>query len=273
MMIRKLSALLLCLLVFSGSCLTVFAASANVIDQAGLLSSSDVAVLEEEAVKMKDQYGLDLVYLTVESLNGKTARDYADDYYDQNGYGEDGVLFLLAMEEREWYISTCGIAIYALTDYALGEIESEVVPYLSDGRYYEAFYHFQVLLSEYMDAYEQGEPIDGYVPGYREDVVYYEPEREVKREVNLLLSLVIGVVVAAVAVLIMRSSMNTKRKQSSAGDYLKQGSYHLRRHQDLFLYSNVTKTRRQENNGTRGGGSSVHRSSGGRSHGGRGGRF
>ena len=97
-----------------------------------------------------------------------------------------------------------------------------------------------------------------------------------KRSPNILLSLVIGVVVAAVSVLIMRASMNTKRMQYSASDYMNPGSFHLRTQQDIFLYSNVTKVRRQENNnssGGGGGGSSVHTSSSGRSHGGGGGKF
>lgn len=110
-----------------------------------------------------------------------------------------------------------------------------------------------------------------YYHGDRETVVHYEQ----KRSPNFLLSLVLGVVIAAVAVLIMRASMNTKRMQHSASDYIKPGSFHLRTHQDMFLYSNVSKVRRQQNNngGHGGGGSSVHTSSGGRSHGGGGGKF
>ena len=269
---RKIISLFLCLLIIGSLSLTASATSGFVIDQAGLLTSNEIETLEADAQAFQDTYGLDLVYLTVNSLNGKFARDYADDYYDENGYGEDGVLFLLAMEEREWYISTSGSAIYALTDYGLTEIENTVVPYLSNGQYYEAFCQFQATLPRFLDAYDQGHPVDGYVPGYRENVVYYEPQRSV----NLPLSLVIGFIAAAAVVLIMCSSMNTKRKQYSAGDYLKRDSYRLRLHRDMFLYSNVSKVRRQEENhggGHRGGGSSTHRSSGGRSHGGRGGRF
>lgn len=247
-MIRKISIFLLCLLLVCGLCTTASAASSYIIDQAGLLTSAEVDVIDEKGRELGSTYDLDIIIMTVDSLYGKSAMRYADDYYDENGYGEDGILFLLAMEEREWYISTSGSAIYALSDRELEEIEYEIVPYLSDGRYSDAFFHFLVILPGYLDS------------------------RGAERSVNLLLSLGIGVAVAAVVILIMRGSMNTKRRQHSAGDYLKQGSYHLRAQRDLFLYSNVSKVRRQQNNSS-GGGSSVHRSSSGRSHGGRGGRF
>jgi len=65
-------------------------------------------------------------------------------------------------------------------------------------------------------------------------------------------SIVIGIIVAAVVLMIMRSGMNTKQKQHSAADYMESGSYRLRLHQDLFLYSQVTKTPRQQNNSSGG---------------------
>ena len=84
----------------------------------------------------------------------------------------------------------------------------------------------------------------------------------------------IGAVVGGITVLIMRACMNTKRPQRSAGSYLNDSSYHLRTNRDLFLYSNVTKTRiQQESSSSGGGGSSVHTSSSGSSHGGGGGKF
>jgi len=66
--------------------------------------------------------------------------------------------------------------------------------------------------------------------------------------------------------------MNTKKPMHSAEDYLTEGTYRLTRSQDLFLYSNLTKTPRPQQN-TSGSGSGTHRSSSGRSHGGRGGKF
>ena len=89
---------------------------------------------------------------------------------------------------------------------------------------------------------------------------------------GLFASLIIGLIIAAMTVLVMRSKMNTAKMQKSAANYLKDGSFRLRQRSDMFLYSRVTRTARPKNTSS-GGGSSVHRSSGGISHGGRGGRF
>ena len=250
--------------------------NSRVIDNAYLLTDWDRADLETKAQDLKDRYGMDAVILTVDSLNGQSAQDAADDFYDENGYGDDGVLFLLAMEEREWYISTCGDAIYALTDYGIQQLGFVMLPYLSDGDYHGAFEVFLDELPMYFDALEGHAPIDGYADysgdyyhGDREESLHYDQ----KSKPSLVISVVIGVLAGGITVLVMQGSMKTNRKQRSAQDYMKQDSYRLHTCQDMFLYSNVTKVRRQQNNSSGGGGSSVHRSSGGRSHGGGGGRF
>lgn len=282
---RKIFAVLICFCLICGIGIPAAAASQlpMVVDNAGLLSEAERNTLEEQALSLRGTYEMDIVILTVNSLKGKSAANYADDYYDQNGYGYgdsfSGILFLLAMEEREWYFSTCGSAIYLLTDYDLDQLGDWIVPYLSDGDYYNAFVQYLDALPSYLDADGErqssgrNEKKDDYIPNYgnnHEEIVYYGQEPRIHFGISLL----IGVIAATVVILIMRSSMNTRRRQYGAGTYLKPGSYHLHTHQDLFLYSRVSKVRRQENQGGHGGGGShAHRSSGGRSHGGRGGRF
>ena len=247
-----------------------------VVDQAGLLADDEIVSLEQTAAQISEDYGIHPVILTVDSLGGARAQDYADDYYDQKGYGEDGVLFLMAMAEREWYISTCGAIVYALSDYSIQLIGEGAASYFSNGTWYQGFDYYLSVLPECLDAYENGTPVDGYADysqdyyhGDREKVVYYETEYQP----SFFLSLLCGVVAASIVLFAMRRSMNTRRAQSAAGAYLVDGSWALTQHHDLFLYSNVTKTRKQEPPKNTGGGSSVHRSSGGRRHGGGGGRF
>ncbi len=273
---KKMASLVLAVLLLS--CL-ILPAQANtqshMIDAAGLLYPGEIAVLEENAAALSETYGIDVVILTVDSLEGKAAQDYADDYYDSHEYGENGLLFLLAMAEREWYISTCGNVIYALTDYGIQQLGEGILPYLSSGDWYSGFHCFLDSLPYYLDAYEAGSPIDGYADysgdyyhSRQDEVVYYDREPQP----SFLLSLIIGLVSGGIVILIMRSTMNSKRAQRGASVYLKEGSWNLYSHHDIYLYSNVTKTKRQQNTSSCGG-SSVHRSSGGRSHGGGGGRF
>ena len=280
MKFKFISLLLVLFLLVSIAPAAVASSLPMIVDQADILRTEDEIELEAQAQELRKTYQYDIVILTVDSLGGKSAQAYADDFYDAHGYGYDaegsGILFLLAMNEREWYISTCGKAIYTFTDYGIQTLGEAAFSYLDNENYAPVFSAYLSFLPEYFHAYEDEDPIDGYADysgdyyhGDREEIVYYEEDSGP----SVLLSLFVGLVCASVTVLIMRGSMNTKRRQSNASTYLKSGSYHLKRSQDLFLYSNVSKVRRQQNNTSSGGGSSVHRSSGGRRHGGGGGRF
>lgn len=224
--------------------LTAYAATQTVHDYANLLSSSERDDLTRQSETIRQAYGVDVVILTIPNLMGKSAQDFADDFYENNRYATDGVLFLIDMGSRQWYISTSGTVINALSDRDLMNIEDRVIPYFSEARYYEGFSRFLDILPGYMDSSNSG--------------------------INLLLSLMGGAAIAGIAILVMRSSMNTRKPQHSAESYLTEGSYHLNTKQDLFLYSNVSKRPRPQSNSS---GSSTHRSSSGTRHGGRGGRF
>lgn len=277
---RKILSFLMCFVLVLVISLTASGETLpRVVDEAGLLTESERATLEDKAVSLWDSCQLDVVILTVDTTYGESAQTYADDYYDEHpyGYGSDysGILLLLCMDTREWYISTCGQAIYIFTDYGLEQMGQAMLPDLADGYYYDAFDKWLDLIPNYCDAFSQGSPIDGFVPpdAYEpeggDEIVYYEKETEP----NHFISLLIGAVVAAIAVLVMRGSMNTARQQANAVDYVKSGSYQMQIQRDMFLYRQVSKTPRAQSNSSSGGGSSVHRSSSGRSHGGRGGRF
>ena len=275
-MLRKLTAIFLSLIVLSCCALSVSAKGySRVTDQADLLTSEEISYLEDYAAILKESYGIDAVIVTTDSLKGYSAQDYADNFYDNSGYGNDGVLFLLAMKEREWYISTSGSMIYILTDYGVQQVGNGIIPYLSDGLWFEGLCTYLHSLPKYLNADEEGTAIDGhadysgdYYHGTQEEILYHSEDYIA----NFGISLICGIIVAGIVILIMRSSMNTKRAKRGAGEYMKAGSWKVTEHRDLFLYSRVTKTAKPQNN-TSGGGSSVHHSSGGRSHGGGGGRF
>lgn len=283
---RFISLLLICILMISLS-VNAYASEPDapkIVDNAGLLTSEEMADLSQKAYDLTYELEIDIIIVTTWGLDGKTSQEYADDFYDINGYGygEDysGILLLLAMETREWYMSTCGEAIYIFTDYGLERLGDEIVPWLSSGEYYYAFDVWMDALPEYVDAYRRESPVDGYAPPDEyypqsgEEIVYYGDHAQLGAFERFLIALVIGAVSALIAVLVMRSKMNTAKFRSGASDYIKNGSYHLHHRSDMFLYSRVTKTPRPKNTNTGGrGGSSVHMGGGGRSHGGRGGRF
>lgn len=291
---KKLFLILICTTLLFSSTPFASAEPSHVVDHAGLLTNEEILQLESKAQTLVDTYNMDIVILTTWGMDGKSAQTFAEDFYDDNGYGigsdDSGILLLIAMESREWFISTCGQAIYAFTDYGIDQLAGDILYDLSSGSYYYAFDTYLSLLPEYFKAYESGQPVDSYsyhepdiyYPGNSEEHVYYPNYGYDTTEKDalyygktVLISLLIGALVAAIVLYFMRSAMNTAKPQRDAGSYVKSGSYRLNVQQDIFLYSRVTKTRRAENNsgGSSGGGSTVHRSSGGSRHGGRGGRF
>ena len=91
---HKLICLILCLLLLTSLFLSACARQTEqyIIDNADLMSSSEEAALDEKAQALRQEYGMDVVILTVDSLDGKRPQEYADDYYDYNGYADDGLL-------------------------------------------------------------------------------------------------------------------------------------------------------------------------------------
>ena len=264
----------LMLLVMSVSIMSVFlgfsvssaAGKKSVIDDAGLIKASDEKELDKQIKNIqKDKF--DVVILTVKSLDGKSAQDYADDYYDNNDYGLDneksGVLFLVSKGDRKYHISTKGAGIKAFTDYGIGRIKEEIKPYLSDGDYFNACDEFLNITKDFVKAYKDGTPYDTDNP-YNEEIDYVILE---------VIALVIAFVIALISVGIMRLRMNTAKPKGTAMEYIKKGSFKLTSEKDIFMYSTVTKTAKPKDNDNSAGGSTTHVSSSGSEHGGGGGSF
>lgn len=264
----------LMLLVMSVSIMSVFlgfsvssaAGKKSVIDDAELIKASDEKELDKKIKNIqKDKF--DVVILTVKSLDGKSAQDYADDYYDNNDYGLDneksGVLFLVSKGDRKYHISTKGAGIKAFTDYGIGRIKEEIKPYLSDGDYFDACDEFLNITKDFVKAYKDGMPYDTDNP-YNEEIDYVILE---------VIALVIAFVIALISVGIMRLRMNTAKPKGTAMEYIKKGSFKLTSEKDIFMYSTVTKTAKPKDNDNSAGGSTTHVSSSGSEHGGGGGSF
>ena len=135
------------LLIFFSVCLIILmlspaalAASDAIVDEADLLTQEQEDDLAGLALSIRNTYNMDVVVVVVSSLDGKTSQEYADDYYDYNGYGigDDcsGVLFLLAINDRDYAISTCGEAIDALSDDDIDYLLDCVFDDLRNGDYY-----------------------------------------------------------------------------------------------------------------------------------------
>lgn len=240
----------------------------RLVDTADLLSESEEGNLLAKLDEISERQQLDIVIVTVYSLNGKTSTEYADDFYDYNGYGmgknKDGILLLIGMEDRDWAISTCGYGISAFTDAGQEYITDKFLSDLSDGNYSNAFNKFADLCDDFITQAKTDAPYDsGNLPK--------EPFNFV---LMLCISLGMGIVVAFIAVTYMKSQLKSVQPQKNASNYVKSGSMQITQSMDLFLYHVVTRTVRPKDNDNYGSsGSSVHTSSSGTSHGGSSGHF
>lgn len=237
----------------------------RLVDEADILTASEEEALLDQLDEVSERQECDVAVVTVDSLEGKDATAYADDFYDYNGYGmgtgDDGILFLVSMEEREWAITTYGFGITAFTDAGLSYIEDRFLPDLSAGNYAEAFSIYAELCDQFLTQAEEGDPYD----------VENLPNEPLSKS-WILISLIVGAILAFIITGYMRSQLKTVRKQMSAMSYVKDGSMNITDRRDLFLYRKVHRTAKPKDTGSSGG-SRIHTSSSGRSHGGSSGRF
>lgn len=259
----KISILAMILILATG--LFAYGVLPQVSDEAGLFSNQEMEEIEKAALDLRDKLQLDIVIVTTNDNKGKTSRDYADDFYDEGGFGfgddADGVLLLINMEDREVYISTTGIAIRYLTDARLDSILDKIYTHLGAGDYAEGV---RVFLKE----------IDYYV-GLGIPQGQYNQEEKVPATIGqrLISYFFISIVIGAVAVAIMSRS-NKGKSTVRENTYMENNSFNIvnsiDRHRDTSVTHVVIQSSSSKGSGNR---STVHRSSSGRSHGGRGRKF
>ena len=105
---KKLIPFISILILILSSSFLVMANVNPVVDEAKLLSQDERNQLMESIEVFRKEYNMDLVIVTSNDLEGKKPRDYADDYYDYNGYGlgdnKSGLLLLIDMDDRNIWI-------------------------------------------------------------------------------------------------------------------------------------------------------------------------
>ena len=257
---KKVLTMLLALLITLSFAVPAFAeAMPRLVDQADLLTDAQEASLLSKLDSISNRQGMDVVVVTADTLDGKSPMAYADDFYDYNGYAEDGILLLVSMEDSDWWISTAGYGITAFTDAGIEYLGNRFVPSLSDGDYAGAFEIYADHCDEFITQAKTGDPYD----------THNLPKEPFDFLLNLAVSFVIGLVIAAIATAVMKGKLKSVRTQAGASSYVKTGSMNVTHRQDLFLYRDVNRTAKPKDSS----GSSTHTSSSGRSHGGGGGKF
>ena len=127
----------------------------KVFDDAGILTEQEEETLQQEIAATAEKLSLDVAVVTTEDAGGKSAEAYAEDFYDDHGFGYErengsGILFLIDMDNREVYISAAGVAQEMYTDRDVDRmLDDEIMPYMKKGNYYRACRAFVDCLEEY----------------------------------------------------------------------------------------------------------------------------
>ena len=137
---RFLPVLMLLLLPLKAFSLGTYGAVPRLNDEADLLTPSEEESVLRALDTVSEKYHMDICIATVNGRSGSIV-SFSDDYYDAR-YGEDGVMLMIDMSDRSWYISTCGEGVTAFTDEGIDMAGDAVLDYLADGDFKGAFIRF-----------------------------------------------------------------------------------------------------------------------------------
>lgn len=136
----------------------------RLVDNADLLTEDDAEALLADLDSRSEALQFDIVIVTVDSLDGETPRNYAEDFFWYNNYGlgedRDGALLLVAMDTRDWYIATHGFGITAITPAGREAMVDRFLPQLSNAEYAAAFSTFAEECEDYVNQARNGSAYD-----------------------------------------------------------------------------------------------------------------
>ncbi len=262
---------LICLVILTAAVLMIFtgalAESAAVYDGAGVLSKDEIGTLEERLARIREEYDFQVTVYTVGSLSGKELRVEAADWFDahESEFGKNGVTLAICTGPRYYDFVTSGTGMRIFSDEdggPLAAIEDRVLPYLRNNQWMGAVSQYVLGAEERLSS--SGQALINSPSGLLKAAEHYAPHAGI-----------IGALASTLILLIRISRMKTGKKQQAANQYMTDAQ--LTRRSDVYLYTTETKQRIQTNtgSGSHGGGghSGSFHSSGGVSHGGRGGSF
>lgn len=254
----------------SNSTVPIVDNSTKVYDFADLLSTTEEDSLYNSIVEFIQTYNLDMAVVTI-NHNFTSAMRYADDFYDYNGFGvgstNDGLLFLIDMDNREMYITTTGTAQLVYDDYRINKILDATYAEIINQDYYGCAGEFVRLSQDYASL---GIPDSNKYADIDEYGDYYVTTTN-NKSVSFEVAFVIAGIITLIFMIISLSKYRMIKKASEAKHYLK--NIRITNRVDNFLHTHTSKVYIPPANTSSGGGSSTHHSSSGRSHGGGGRRF
>lgn len=219
--------------------------SEKVYDYAGLFSYSEEEKLFEKISDYIDTYNIDMVIVTIDENPKSTSQSYAESFYTTNDIGigsnDDGILFLIDMDNRNMWIATHGSAI-GIYDSYIDPILDDCYEYISDDEYYECAMAF---VNESASSYKKNER-SGWIIGFA-------------------IAIGISLLVPTIFCLYKKSKHKVVRLATHANLYMEKSTFQITKSEDRFSHSHTSRIAKSTSSSSRGGGGGGGFGGGGRS--------
>ena len=182
-----------------------------VVDTAGIVSAEDRAQIEKIGEELREKTKAEIVVVTVRTLGDADIESYANKLFRSWGIGdkqkENGVLLLIAKDDRKFRIEVGYGLEGEITDGRAGEILDKMKPYFRDEKYSEGVLNAYQKLAAY--AYRAA----GVAPGADvsetlEDASTHEEEPSILMNVLILFLAIIGMIVLGIILNWLLGSLN-----------------------------------------------------------------
>jgi uncharacterized protein len=246
--------------------------SEKIYDFANLLTDEEEKRLFDKVNVYIEKYNMDLVFVTINENNKDSARSYAEDFYIYNFFGTEekkrsGSIFIIDMDNRDYYLASSGSAILHLSDSRIDNILDTVFDDVKGEKYYNAMTKVIDMVTTYSND----------VPSSNSNYEINENGEYVKlpkvHKFHPFVSIGGALLIAGLFVGINVSRHKSIKLATNADYYLDKEKSKLAPAKDAFLSTHTSVTTIPKSTGGSSGGSSTHIGGGGHTFGGGGRHF
>lgn len=240
-------------------------ASEKVYDFADLFSDEEEQELYDKLTSFIEKYNMDFAVVTINDNNKSSAMNYADDFYDYNDFGvndtNDGLLFLIDMDTRNYYVSTTGESIRMYNDSRIDGLLDYAESDMRSGNYFSAASKIISRASTYADS--------GIPSGNENSYIGEKGQIKYIKKINYLSAAILSFIISIIVIIILIAKNRMIKKALSADTYISK-ALKITEKSDKFLttHTSVVTINTSSGSGGHSGGSSTHFGSSGISHGG-----
>ena len=191
-----------------------------IVDTAGIVSAEDRAQIEKIGEELREKTKAEIVVVTVTTLDGTDIESYANELFRSWGIGDakqsNGVLLLIAKDDRKFRIEVGYGLEGEITDGRAGEILDKMKPYFRDEKYSEGVLNAYQKLAAY--AYHAA----GVTPGADMSETLEEEEPSILMNVFIFFLAIVGMILLGVILNWLLGILNQALGSgggSSSGDY------------------------------------------------------